>query len=50
MRGFLLLEMQMPGKKRSKIGHLARLFNAADAFSGAKSIRKSSGQNTPRVF
>ncbi|UOO81546.1 hypothetical protein LVJ83_11515 [Uruburuella testudinis] len=46
MRGFLFLKMQMPGKKRSKIGHLARLFNAADAFSGAKSTRKSNGQDT----
>ncbi|UOO80950.1 hypothetical protein LVJ83_08110 [Uruburuella testudinis] len=46
MRGFLFLEMQMPGKKRSKIGHLARLFNAADAFAGAKSTHKSNGQDT----
>ncbi|UOO82880.1 hypothetical protein LVJ83_05310 [Uruburuella testudinis] len=46
MRGFLFLKMQMPGKKHSKIRHLARLFNAADAFSGAKSTRKSNGQNT----
>ncbi|UOO82927.1 FAD-dependent 5-carboxymethylaminomethyl-2-thiouridine(34) oxidoreductase MnmC [Uruburuella testudinis] len=46
MRGFLFLKMQMPGKKRSKIGHLARLFNAADAFSGAKYTRKSNGQDT----
>ncbi|UOO82334.1 hypothetical protein LVJ83_02340 [Uruburuella testudinis] len=46
MRGFLFLEMQMQGKKCSKIGHLARLFNAADAFSGAKSIRKSNCQET----
>ncbi|UOO83045.1 hypothetical protein LVJ83_06180 [Uruburuella testudinis] len=43
MRGFLFLKMQMPGKKRSKIGHLAGLFNAADAFSGAKYTRKSNG-------
>jgi hypothetical protein len=35
MRGILFLEMQMQGKKHSKLGHLARLFNAADAFSGA---------------
>ena len=35
MRGILFLKMQMQGKKRSKVGHLARLFNAADAFSGA---------------
>ncbi|UOO82399.1 hypothetical protein LVJ83_02670 [Uruburuella testudinis] len=33
-------------QKRSKIGHLARLFNAADAFSGAKYTRKSNGPNT----
>ncbi|UOO81554.1 hypothetical protein LVJ83_11555 [Uruburuella testudinis] len=46
MRGFLSLEMQIQGKKRSKIGHLARLFNAADAFPGAKSTRKSNGQDT----
>ncbi|UOO83112.1 hypothetical protein LVJ83_06540 [Uruburuella testudinis] len=46
MKGFLFLEMQMPGKKRSKIGHLARLFNAADVFSGAKSTRKSTHQDT----
>ncbi|UOO81008.1 hypothetical protein LVJ83_08435 [Uruburuella testudinis] len=45
MRGFLFLEMQMQGKKRSKIGYLARLFNAADAFSGAESTHKSNGQN-----
>ncbi|UOO82295.1 hypothetical protein LVJ83_02120 [Uruburuella testudinis] len=49
MEGFLFLKMQMPGKKRSKIGHLARLFNAADAFSGAKYTRKSNGQGYPRV-
>ncbi|UOO82978.1 hypothetical protein LVJ83_05840 [Uruburuella testudinis] len=46
MRGFLFLEMQMPGQKRSKIGHLARLFNAADAFSGAKYTHKSTHQDT----
>ncbi|UOO83052.1 hypothetical protein LVJ83_06220 [Uruburuella testudinis] len=46
MRGFLFLKMQMQGKKRSKIGHLARLFNAADAFSGTKSTRKSNCQDT----
>ncbi|UOO83023.1 hypothetical protein LVJ83_06070 [Uruburuella testudinis] len=46
MRGFLFLKMQMPGKKRSKIGHLARLFNAADALSGVKSTRKSNGHDT----
>ncbi|UOO82246.1 hypothetical protein LVJ83_01855 [Uruburuella testudinis] len=46
MRGFLFLKMQMPGKKRSKIGYLARLFNAADAFSGAKSTRKSNCPDT----
>ncbi|UOO82269.1 hypothetical protein LVJ83_01975 [Uruburuella testudinis] len=46
MRGFLFLEMQMQGKKHSKIGPLARLFNAADAFSGVKSTRKSNGQDT----
>ncbi|UOO81968.1 hypothetical protein LVJ83_00365 [Uruburuella testudinis] len=46
MRGFLFLKMQMPGKKRSKIGHLARLFNAADAFSGAKYTRKSNCPDT----
>ncbi|UOO81492.1 hypothetical protein LVJ83_11200 [Uruburuella testudinis] len=46
MRGFLFLEMQMPGKKRSKIGHLASIFNAADAFSGAKYTRKSTHQDT----
>ncbi|UOO81991.1 hypothetical protein LVJ83_00485 [Uruburuella testudinis] len=50
MRGFLFLEMQMPGKKCSKIGHLARLFNAADAFSGAKYTRKSNGQDTLGLF
>ncbi|UOO82640.1 hypothetical protein LVJ83_04040 [Uruburuella testudinis] len=50
MRGFLFLEMQVQGKKRSKIGHLARLFNAADAFSGAKSIRKSNCQDTLRLL
>ncbi|UOO81837.1 hypothetical protein LVJ83_13180 [Uruburuella testudinis] len=36
MRGFLFLKMQMPGKKRSKIGHLARLFNAADVLLAQK--------------
>ncbi|UOO81043.1 hypothetical protein LVJ83_08625 [Uruburuella testudinis] len=46
MRGFLFLKMQMPGKKRSKIEHLARLFNAADAFSGAKYTRKSNCRDT----
>ncbi|UOO82196.1 hypothetical protein LVJ83_01590 [Uruburuella testudinis] len=46
MRGFLFLEMQMQGKKRSKIGHLVRLFNAADAFSGAKYTRKSNCPDT----
>ncbi|UOO81524.1 hypothetical protein LVJ83_11390 [Uruburuella testudinis] len=46
MEGFLFLKMQMPGKKRSKIGHLARLFNAADAFPGAKYTYKSNGQDT----
>ena len=46
MRGILFLKMQMQGKKRSKVGHLARLFNAADAFSGAKYTRKSKYQNT----
>ena len=45
MRGILFLRMQMQGKKRSKIGHLARLFNAADAFSGAKYTRKSECQD-----
>ncbi|UOO81305.1 hypothetical protein LVJ83_10075 [Uruburuella testudinis] len=40
------LKMQMPGKKRSKIEHLARLFDAAEAFSGAKYTRKSNGQDT----
>ena len=45
-RGILFLRMQMQGKKRSKVGHLARLFNAADAFSGAKYTRKSKYQNT----
>ncbi|UOO83077.1 hypothetical protein LVJ83_06355 [Uruburuella testudinis] len=46
MRGFLFLKMQMSGKKRSKIGHFARFFNAADAFSGAKYTRKSTHQDT----
>ncbi|UOO82229.1 hypothetical protein LVJ83_01770 [Uruburuella testudinis] len=46
MRGFLFLEMQMQGKKRSKIGHLASIFNATDAFSGAKYTRQSNGQDT----
>ena len=46
MRGILFLKMQMQGKKRSKVGHLARLFNAADAFSGAKYTRKSKCQDT----
>ncbi|UOO82985.1 hypothetical protein LVJ83_05880 [Uruburuella testudinis] len=46
MRRFLPLKMQMQGKKRSKIGHLARLFNAADAFSGAKYTRKSNCPDT----
>jgi hypothetical protein len=45
MRGILFLKMQMQGKKRSKVGHLARLFNAADAFSGAKYTRKSKCQD-----
>ena len=45
MRGILFLKMQMQGKKRSKVGHLARLFNAADAFSGAKYTRKSNCQD-----
>ncbi|UOO81635.1 hypothetical protein LVJ83_12040 [Uruburuella testudinis] len=49
MRGFLLLKMQMQGKKHSKIGHLARLFNAADAFSGAKYTLKSNCQD-PKPF
>ncbi|UOO82331.1 hypothetical protein LVJ83_02325 [Uruburuella testudinis] len=48
MRGFLLLEMQGSGKKRSKIRHLARLFNAAEAFSGAKYTINRHIQNTPR--
>ncbi|UOO80922.1 hypothetical protein LVJ83_07970 [Uruburuella testudinis] len=48
MRGFLFLKTQMPGKKRSKIKHLARLFNAADAFSGATYTRKSTHQETLR--
>ncbi|UOO81211.1 hypothetical protein LVJ83_09550 [Uruburuella testudinis] len=43
MAGFLFLKMQMQGKKRSKIGHLARIFNAAAAFSGAKYTLKSNG-------
>ncbi|UOO83299.1 hypothetical protein LVJ83_10845 [Uruburuella testudinis] len=34
--GFLFLKMQMPGKKRSKMGHLARLFNAADVLLAQK--------------
>jgi hypothetical protein len=46
MRRILFLQMQMQGKKRSKVGHLARLFNAADAFSGAKYTRKSKCQDT----
>ncbi|UOO80845.1 hypothetical protein LVJ83_07550 [Uruburuella testudinis] len=46
MREFLFLEMQMQGKKRSQIGHLARLFNAADAFSGAKNALKTNVQDT----
>ena len=45
MREILFLKMQMQGKKRSKIGHLARLFNAADAFSEAKYTRKSKCQD-----
>ena len=45
MRRILFLQMQMQGKKRSKVGHLARLFNAADAFSGAKYTRKSNCQD-----
>jgi hypothetical protein len=36
MRGILFMKMKMQGKKRSKVGHLARLFNAADAFSETK--------------
>ncbi|UOO81437.1 hypothetical protein LVJ83_10830 [Uruburuella testudinis] len=44
MRGFLFLKMQMQGKKCSKTAHLERLFNAADAFSGANT-RKSNGQD-----
>ena len=48
MRGILFLQMQMQGKKRSKVGHLARLFNAADAFSGAKYTRKSKCQDALR--
>ena len=46
MRGILFLKMQMQGKKRSKVGHLARLFNAADAFSGGKYTRKSKCRDT----
>ncbi|UOO81730.1 hypothetical protein LVJ83_12550 [Uruburuella testudinis] len=46
MEGFLFLKMQAQGKKRSKIGHLTRFFNAADAFSGAKYTRKSTHQAT----
>jgi len=46
MRRILFLKMQMQGKKRSKVGHLARLFNAADAFSGAKYPHKSKCQDT----
>jgi hypothetical protein len=45
MRRILFLKTQMQGKKRSKVGHLARLFNAADAFSGAKYTRKSNCQD-----
>jgi hypothetical protein len=45
MRGILFLQMQMQGKKRSKVGHLARLFNTADAFSGTKYTRKSKCQD-----
>ena len=45
MRRILFLQMQMQGKKRSKVGHLARLFNAADAFSGAKYTHKSKCQD-----
>ena len=48
MRKILFLKMQMQGKKRSKVGHLARLFNAADAFSGAKYTRKSKCPNALR--
>ena len=47
MRRILFLQMQMQGKKRSKVGHLARLFNAADAFSGTKYTHKSKCQDTP---
>jgi dienelactone hydrolase len=49
MRRILFLKMQMQGKKRSKVGHLARLFNAADAFSGAKYTRKSKCQDALKV-
>ena len=42
----MFLNMQIQGKKRSKVGHLARLFNAADAFSGAKYTHKSKCQDT----
>ena len=48
MRRILFLKTQMQGKKRSKVGHLARLFNAADAFSGAKYTRKSNCQDALR--
>ena len=45
MRRILFLQMQMQGKNAAS-GHLARLFNAANAFSGAKYTRKSKCQDT----
>ena len=40
MRGILFLQMQMQGEKRSKVGHLASIFNAAGAFLSQKIATK----------
>ena len=50
MRKILSVKARLQGEKRSKVGHLARLFNAADAFSGAKYTRKSKCQDTLALF
>ena len=48
IRGILFLSMQieMQGEKRSKVGHLASIFDAAGAFLYSKSYSRMNGEHT----
>ena len=45
--GFCVIKRQMQGANRSKVGHLARICNAADAVLGRKSRQNVACQQPP---